>query len=113
MAGGTVNGIGVYSIPTGVVAVSVFDGVDGIAAALVDVAVVAIYTTIMKISGAGLDDSIVRETCTIVAVTAEAETCVCKCENGFGEGTVVDTATVVAGALGTAGIGARVVGTVV
>ena len=113
MTGGTVDGIGVYSVPTGVVAVSVFDGVDGITAAFIDVAVVTIETTVVKVPGAGLDDSVVGKTSTnIGTMAAEAVGCVGECENWFGEGTVVNTTAVVAGALGTAGVG-RVVGTVV
>ena len=72
VTGGTVDGSAVCGIPTGVVAVAVFDGVDGIIATLVDVAVVTIDTTVMAVFDAGLDDSIVGETCTVIAVAAEA-----------------------------------------
>ena len=71
VAGCAVDGSGVYSVPTGVVAVSVFNWVDGIAAALVDVAVVAIDTAIMSVFGAGLDNSIVGETCAVGTMAAE------------------------------------------
>ena len=112
MTGGTVDGIGVYSVPTGIVAVSVFYWMDCVVAALINMAIVAIDTAVVAVHGTGLDDSIVGTASTVITVTAEAETRVCKCEDGFGEGTVVNTTAVVAGALGTAGVG-RVVGTVV
>ena len=47
VAGGTIYSTDVYGIPTGVVAVTVFDGVNGVAAAFVDVAVVTVDTAIM------------------------------------------------------------------
>ena len=72
VAGSTVDSSGVYSRPGGVVAVSVFDGMDGIVAALVDVAVVAVDIAVVKGFGAGLDNSIVGETCGIGTVAAEA-----------------------------------------
>ena len=113
MTGGAVDGSGVCGGPTGVVAVSVFDGVDGVVATLVDVAVVAIDTAVVAVHGAGLDDSIVGGASAVISVTAEAESCVGKGEYGFGEGDVVEPATVVTAVLCAAGVGAGVVGTMV
>ena len=113
MAGGTVDRTDVYSSPTGVVAVTVFNRVDCIVAALVDVAVVTIDTAIVAVFGAGLDNTIIWKTTAVGTMAAEAEGCVCECENRFGECTVVDPAAVVAVAFGTAGVGTGVVGAVV
>ena len=108
----TVDGSAVCESPTGVVAVSVFNRVDGIAAALVDVAVVAVNTAIVSVFDAGLDDCVVGETCAVGTVAAEAEGCICEREYWFGKGAVVEPAAVVAVAFGTAGVGG-VVGAVV
>ena len=52
MAGCTVDGSSVCGIPTGVVAVTVFYWVDGIATAFIYVAVVTIDTAVVKVFGA-------------------------------------------------------------
>ena len=70
VACGTIYSTAVCGIPDGVVAVTVFNWMDGIAATLVDVAVVTIDTTIMSVFGAGLDNGVVGETCAISTVTA-------------------------------------------
>ena len=112
VAGCTVYSTAVCGIPGGVVAVSVFNRVDGIAAALVNVAVVAVDTAVVTIFGASLDNAVVGETCAVGTVATEAEGCVCECENRFGKCAVVDPATIVTAVLGTAGVGG-VVGAVV
>ena len=108
----TVDGTAVYSSPTGVVAVSVFYWMDGIAAALVDMAVVTVNTAVVKVFGASLDNGVVGESCGVGAMAAEAETCICEREDWFGEGAVVNPAAIVTVVLCTAWIGG-VVGAVV
>ena len=112
VAGCAVDGSAVYSVPTGVVAVAVFNRVNGVATALVDVAVVTIDTAIMSVFDACLDDTVVGETCAVGTVATEAEGCVCECEYGFGECAVVDPTAIVTAVLCAAGIGG-VVGAVV
>ena len=102
MACGTVDCTGVCGIPGGVVIVSVFDGVDGVVAALVDMAVVAVNTAVVAVFGACLDNAVVGETCGVGTVAAEAESSVAECENRFGEGAVVNPAGVVAVVISTA-----------
>ena len=112
VAGGTIYGTTVYGRPADVVAVSVFDGVDGIAAALVDVAVVTVNTAVVAVFGAGLDNTIIWKTTAVGTVAAEAEGCICEREYWFGKGAVVEPAAIMAVTFGTAGIGG-VVGAVV
>ena len=113
MAGGTINSTDVYSIPTGVVAVAVFDGVDGIAAAFVDVAVVTIDTAVVAVFGAGLDNTIIWKTTAVGTVATEAESCVGEGEDGFGECRIMNPAAIVAAVFCAAGVGTGVVGAVV
>ena len=113
VAGCAVDGSGVYSIPAGVVAVTVFNWVNCITAALVNMAVVTIDTTVVKVFGAGLNDCVVGETCGVGAMAAKAKGCVCEREYWFGECTVVDPAAIVTAVLCATGVGTRVVGTVV
>ena len=109
----TVDGSAVCESPTGVVAVSVFNWMDGIAAALVDMAVVTIDTAVVKVFGAGLDNAVIWKNTAIGTVATEAETCICEREYWFGKCAVVYPSTVVAVTFGTAGVGTGIVGAVV
>ena len=72
VAGSTVDSTAVYSRPGGVVAVAVFDWMDGIVAAFIDVAVVTIDTTVVTVFDACGNYTVVGTAGTIVAVAAEA-----------------------------------------
>ena len=113
MAGCAVDGSGVCKSPSGVVTVAVFNRMNGIAAALVDMAVVTIYTAVVTVFGAGLDNTIIWKTTAVVTVATEAEGCVCEREDGFGECRIMNPAAVVAAIFGTAGVGTGVVGTMI
>ena len=75
VAGCTVDGSAVCSIPTGVVAVSVFYRMDGIAAAFIYVAVVTIDTAVVKVFGACGNYAVVRKICTNIGTMTTETVC--------------------------------------